>query len=200
MSDDRDDSEKAGLVVVFGTVALVVAGVIGYAVVRTLGSGAPAPAAVQAPVVAPEPVASAVEVAPVAAVAPVVEAASAPVEAVAAATLADAPLTTPADGVVYFRSGKAALPADAAAIVGSVMKLTADKPAVKVVLSGFHDQTGDPAVNAQLAKERAVAVRAALVEKGLTEDRVVLRKPEVTTGSGSNREARRVELRVLEGN
>lgn len=186
MSDDRDDDTKAGLVVVFATVALVVAGVLGYAVVRTLNAGkAPAaPAAAAAPAAVPAP---APEVAASAA-APVVS------------SLADAPLTSAPDGVLYFDSGKADLPADAAGIVDGVLKLAAASPATKIVLSGFHDETGDPAFNAELAKSRAKAVRAALVAGGVAEDRVILRKPEVTTGTGSNQEARRVEVRVLEGN
>ena len=68
----------------------------------------------------------------------------------------------------------------------------------KVLLSGYHDTTGDPAHNAELAKQRAKSVRAALVAKGVALEQVLLRKPEVTAGGGSDQEARRVEIRVID--
>ena len=48
--------------------------------------------------------------------------------------------------------------------------------------------------NAELAKQRALGVRDALKVLGVAEDKVELKKPEVTQGSGSNAEARRVEV------
>jgi outer membrane protein OmpA-like peptidoglycan-associated protein len=66
------------------------------------------------------------------------------------------------------------------------------------VLSGFHDSTGDPAMNAELAKQRAFAVRDALLGAGVAETSMELKKPEETTGSGNNAEARRVEVVIAE--
>ena len=71
-------------------------------------------------------------------------------------------------------------------------------PARKLVVSGFHDTTGDPAINAELAKKRAMSVRTALLAAGIDKARVALRKPEVTTGSGTEQEARRVEMRLVD--
>ena len=65
-----------------------------------------------------------------------------------------------------------------------------------VLLSGFHDQSGDPAHNAELAKQRALSVRDALVAGGVVMERVKMRKPESTVGTGSAEEGRRVEIRV----
>ena len=67
----------------------------------------------------------------------------------------------------------------------------------QIVLSGFHDASGDPAKNAELAKERAKAVRAALQAAGIDAARLALRKPESTTGDGDEKLARRVEVRLL---
>ena len=64
----------------------------------------------------------------------------------------------------------------------------------KAVISGFHDVTGDPAKNEELAKQRALRVRDALTALGIGEDKLDLRKPAVTTADGSNAEARRVEV------
>ena len=64
------------------------------------------------------------------------------------------------------------------------------------MISGFHDVTGDPVRNEELAKQRALAVRDALAALGIGEDKIDLRKPAVTTASGSNAEARRVEVHL----
>ena len=64
----------------------------------------------------------------------------------------------------------------------------------KAVISGYHDTTGDPAKNEELSKQRAFAVRDALAALGIGEDKMELRKPADTTASGSNAEARRVEV------
>ncbi len=61
-------------------------------------------------------------------------------------------------------------------------------------VSGFHDATGDAALNVELAKRRALAVRDALKALGVAEEKVELKKPEATQGTGSNAEARRVEV------
>mgnify|MGYP000721068478 CR=1 FL=1 len=55
-------------------------------------------------------------------------------------------------------------------------------------------QIGHPDLNAELAKQRAFAVRDALKALGVAEDKIELKKPEETTASGSNAEARRVEV------
>ena len=49
---------------------------------------------------------------------------------------------------------------------------------------------------AEATKARAEAVRHALVAGGVAPERVKLRKPETTVGSGSPEEGRRVEVRV----
>ena len=66
----------------------------------------------------------------------------------------------------------------------------------KAVISGFHDETGDMAKNEELAKQRAFAVRDALKALGVGEDKIELKKPELMSGSGSNAEARRVDVSV----
>src|SRR5512145_1512748 len=88
----------------------------------------------------------------------------------AAAKSATAPLTR-----VYFELGKANLPADAAAALAPYAKSARDGRVV--VVSGYHDASGDAAANAELAKQRALAVRDVLVGAGAPTDRVELRKP-----------------------
>lgn len=118
--------------------------------------------------------------------------------AVAAATPADAAQSqiVVEDGVVkfYFAVGQAALvPGAAEALVGAVQAAAEGKT---LVLSGYHDATGDAQANAELAKRRALAVRDALTGAGVASERIELKKPEVLTGTGSDAEARRVEVSI----
>ncbi|MFM2055011.1 MAG: hypothetical protein RL456_3048 [Pseudomonadota bacterium] len=169
--DDRDDSRKVGLWVVFTSVAVLLLGVLGFAVMRTMKAPA-APAAATA------------------------QAAASGAEA--ADVLVDLTPTGPALSTIYFDTGSATLlPAADPALAEAVKALAAD-PAKRVLLSGYHDATGDPAMNAELAKQRAKAVRAALVVNGVPLGQVLLRKPESTTGTGTDQEARRVEIRLVD--
>jgi outer membrane protein OmpA-like peptidoglycan-associated protein len=98
------------------------------------------------------------------------------------------------DGVVkfYFASAKADLAAGGNEALAEVVKAAA--AGKKLVVSGFHDATGDAAKNAELAKQRALAVRDALKALGVAEDKVELLKPEQTLADGPANEARRVEV------
>lgn len=98
------------------------------------------------------------------------------------------------DGVVkfYFATGSQNLAAGSNEALANIVAGVAEGK--KVVISGFHDATGDAAQNAELAKNRAQAVQAALMTLGVAEDAIELRKPESTEGDGTNAEARRVEV------
>ncbi|MFN7857953.1 MAG: OmpA family protein [Acidovorax sp.] len=102
------------------------------------------------------------------------------------------------NGVVkfYFATAKADLAAGANEALADVVKRVAEGKTA--VVSGFHDVTGDAAANAELAKQRAFAVRDALKALGVAEDKIELKKPEETTGSGTNAEARRVEVTLAQ--
>jgi outer membrane protein OmpA-like peptidoglycan-associated protein len=123
-------------------------------------------------------------------------AAPAPVAAVAGAVVADGASVQVENGVVkfYFASGKADVAAGGNEALAEVVKAVA--AGKKAIISGFHDSTGDPAQNAELAKQRALAVRDALKALGVAEDKVELRKPEQLEGTGPNAQARRVEVAV----
>jgi K(+)-stimulated pyrophosphate-energized sodium pump len=98
------------------------------------------------------------------------------------------------NGVVkfYFASSKAELAADADKALADVVK--AVQSGKKAVVSGYHDASGDPAKNAELAKQRAMSVADALKKAGVADDKVELKKPEQTTVDGPAAEARRVEV------
>jgi K(+)-stimulated pyrophosphate-energized sodium pump len=142
--------------------------------------------------------------APAAVVAAAAAVASAPAVVAASAAAAEPAASAGADaadsasvkvegGVVkfYFASGKADLAAGAGAALADVVKgVAAGK---KAVVSGFHDASGDPAKNAELAKLRAFSARDALKAAGVAEDRIELKKPE-QINAGSAADARRVEV------
>ena len=120
---------------------------------------------------------------------------AAPAAQVAAAEAEIAPVGE-ALAKVYFAVGKAELDEADKGVVARTVEALAAKDGGIVLLSGFHDPSGDPARNAELAKQRAMAVRDALVAGGVAAERVKFRKPESTVGEGSPEEGRRVEIRV----
>ena len=128
---------------------------------------------------------------------------AAPVAAeAAAATAAPAAASDDASVVVengvvkfYFAPSKFELAPGALGALADA--IAAAKGGKRLVLSGFHDATGDPARNAEIARKRAFAVRDALIGAGVTGSSLELKKPEQTTGTGNNAEARRVEVMIV---
>jgi len=178
MSAQNDDSQGLVLGVVFGLIVLVISLVFGLVLGRA-GAGA-LPAGAPAAQARGPAVASAATV----------------VGTVGGADAASGDgASVRVEGEVvkfYFASGKTELAAGAPDALGEIVKGVA--AGRKAVISGYHDATGDAAVNEELAKQRALAVQGALKALGIGEDKIELRKPEVTTASGSNTEARRVEV------
>lgn len=143
-------------------------------------------------------------VAPAAAPAPIVAAAPAPV--------APAPQAVPEGAgviagerdtrpmlTVYFDTGKADVTPDFTAAAAPVLGYLQDNPGAMLAISGFNDPTGNAAANAELSRNRAQNVKAALEKLGVEADRAALEKPAETTDTGAtNTEARRVEVVVKE--
>jgi len=97
---------------------------------------------------------------------------------------------------LYFDLGAAQLPATAAGDLAGVLSALNANAGAKARISGFHDESGSAATNAELAKQRAQAVQHWLQQQGIAADRIVLDKPAVTEGGGDAKEARRVEVSV----
>ena len=95
---------------------------------------------------------------------------------------------------IYFDTGAVALPKDANAALRIALDYLGDNPAAKIAITGYTDKTGNVEANLEIAKGRAVAVRDALVAKGIDTSRIVMKPPLEITGSGENSEARRVEI------
>jgi outer membrane protein OmpA-like peptidoglycan-associated protein len=165
MSSQSDDSQGVVVVVLIGAVLLAMAMVFGAVNFQKGKQHAAAAAAAAAPVQATSPV-----------------------------TDADGASVTVENGVVkfYFASGKADLATGANDALAAVV--TGVAGGKKALVSGFHDATGDAAKNEELSKQRAFAVRDALVQLGVAQDRIELKKPEETAVAGPAAQARRVEV------
>ncbi|HEY6135936.1 MAG TPA: ammonium transporter [Rubrivivax sp.] len=94
---------------------------------------------------------------------------------------------------VLFDTGKSAIPATSEADLKAVAAFLAANPAEKIQLSGYVDSTGPADLNKELAKSRALAVRDALKVAGVSEDRILLQKPE-EIAAGDGEQARKVEI------
>jgi outer membrane protein OmpA-like peptidoglycan-associated protein len=191
----RDDEGQQGLVlaVVLGLIVFIATLVIGislHRLHRAQPSGPPSVPAIAVAAEAPASVASAPAPAPAAILPDVSQAIQASNASQAAA---DAASVKVEQGVVrfYFASGQAELAAGAVDALADMVK--AAKGGRTLVISGFHDATGNAAKNAALARQRAVAVRDALKAAGVPERQIELKKPEQLAG-GSDAEARRVEI------
>ena len=169
-SNDNDDQQRFALGFLFALIALVVSTVVGVVVYKRAIQPARAP------------VAAAVVAAPEAVILPVIDVASIKLE----------------NGIVkfYFATGKADVAAGAKEALADVANAVASGK--KALVSGYHDATGDQAVNEELAKQRAISVRVVLVTLGVPEDKVELKKPEALQGTGDNAEARRVEVILID--
>ena len=186
-NDDEDNYTQRNLLIFIGAlVGLVTTAIVVWAAwIGLNGDAAAAPAAASETQVASETQAPA-ENAPEA---------SAPAVAAAPLELKDDESKVVVDnGVVkfYFAVGKADLAQGADEALKDV--IAGVKEGKKALVSGYHDSTGTVAVNEEVAKKRAFAVKEALVRLGVAEDQIELVKPQVSEGTGANAEARRVEV------
>lgn len=182
----QDDDSQQGLVlwVVFGLVALVISMLVGVSVYQR-GKMAAAPKTRVAIVTTLLPANDV----------PNTDQRSAQRAAQNAAQNAmDAASVKVENGVVkfYFATGKSDLATGATAALADVIK--GAQVGRKLVISGFHDATGSALKNAEVARLRAFAVRDALKASGVANDKIELKKPEELKVTGSDAEARRVEV------
>jgi outer membrane protein OmpA-like peptidoglycan-associated protein len=183
MFSQDDDNQGLVIGVLFGVIALVIASVIGLAIYKTKQSKA---------VITETAVATA----------PVITPAATPA---AAATPANLPAPA-ADGSVvkiensivkfFFASGKSDLPAGGPQALAEILQGV--KAGKKVMISGFVDPSGDAQKNAELAKQRAFAVRDLLKSLDVPDDKIVLVRPnDIKAGATTAAQGRRVEVALF---
>jgi K(+)-stimulated pyrophosphate-energized sodium pump len=104
----------------------------------------------------------------------------------------------PALASLFFAFDRTELPADARATLADLTAYLRANPQARLGLSGFHDAFGDAGHNAELAKNRARAVREYLVGAGVDRAQLLMIKPQSTLGGDEPRQARRVDVYVAQ--
>jgi K(+)-stimulated pyrophosphate-energized sodium pump len=115
-------------------------------------------------------------------------------------TAAPAPSVAKPETVsLYFDVNKIMPPDNAAAALDGLINYSRANPNAKIAITGYADKTGDAAKNAQLAKERAQAVKNQLISAGAPESSIMFQKPnEITADAGNDKESRRVDVYVMQ--
>ena len=185
MSSQDDDQQSLVLWVVFGLVALVVSlMMVANIYQRSKMSSPKAGAAGQA----------ALSVVTMASSSPMSPMSPTGISAADRQALSDAASVKVENGVVkfYFASGKTDLATGANDALTEAVK--AAKAGKKLVISGYHDGTGNAVKNAEIARQPAFTVRDVLKAAGVAEGNIEPKKPEQLHVAGSNAESRRVEV------
>ena len=99
---------------------------------------------------------------------------------------------------IYFEAGEAVIGPEGLKVIQEAAACIKEK-GLKVDITGYTDKPGDVEHNLEIAKNRAKAVQDALVTDGVALDTITLKAPLFhtmtgTTGTGSDAEARRVEI------
>lgn len=180
----------------YGGFGLAVVGVLGAIVLgtATLGSQigglvqrAPEAAAAPPVAIAPQTTTAPSAVTPTAAAPTIPDGAG-----VTAQSLAGKPMVS-----VYFDTAATGIAPGFAEAAAPVKVWVDSNPGARLAVSGFNDPSGDAAFNAELSKNRAKAVAAALVGIGVPADAIDLEKPPETTDTGADpAQARRVDIVV----
>jgi len=108
------------------------------------------------------------------------------------------------DSDVSFALNSAQLSAQAKNELDKLIALLKERPEVRFVVDGHTDATGPVAFNQTLSENRALAVKAHLVSKGIKADRIKANgygstKPIASNQSTAGRlKNRRVEIRILD--
>ena len=118
------------------------------------------------------------------------------VAAVVAEAVAASETTTavPKTVSLYFDVGSTNLPENTD--VSGLIDFIKNNDKAIAIISGFNDASGSADKNAEISKKRAQAVAKFLEESGLSSESIKLEKPMETTGTGSDKEARRVEVSI----
>jgi outer membrane protein OmpA-like peptidoglycan-associated protein len=101
---------------------------------------------------------------------------------------------------VYFDTASAEVTPEFPTVAARIKTWIDANPNDRLVVSGYNDPRGDPAFNAELSKNRAQSVQAALERLGVPASAIDLEKPAETTDTTTTLEnARRVDIVVRPG-
>ncbi|MCB0769028.1 MAG: OmpA family protein [Flavobacteriales bacterium] len=95
---------------------------------------------------------------------------------------------------IRFGRNSIALDADSQVLLNEVFEQLARAPEQRVLITGYTDRSGDPAMNLRLSEQRAKAVRNYLLERGIEGDRLMVNYYGDSKSMGRAPEERRVEV------
>lgn len=95
---------------------------------------------------------------------------------------------------VRFSKGTSELERNERALLDEVVRSMRQSPRGRVLVTGYADRTGDPALNLTLSERRAKAVRTYLLGQGIDGSRVLLNYYGASQSTGTDPSERRVEL------
>lgn len=105
---------------------------------------------------------------------------------------------------ILFESGKSVLTTASYAEIDRLADFMKDNPAMKIEISGHTDKTGSEPLNLKLSESRAKAVMDYLLQKSISEDRIIYKgigslQPIADNATPKGRtENRRVEFKIIE--
>jgi outer membrane protein OmpA-like peptidoglycan-associated protein len=98
---------------------------------------------------------------------------------------------------VTFALGEKKVSKDGEKALQAVVDFLKANASAKVALTGYTDKTGDETKNKEVAKDRAKNVREFLTSGGIDKARIEMSPPAAITGTGSDTDARRVEVTLV---
>ncbi len=102
--------------------------------------------------------------------------------------------------IIFFETAKSDVANELTAESAKLKEYLDTNPEARLSVSGYVDPRGDAAFNAELAKNRAEKVAAALAAAGIAADRIDLDKPaDIVGDEGSLSQDRKVEVKIKEG-
>jgi cytochrome c oxidase subunit II len=116
--------------------------------------------------------------------------AAAPVPAPAAA-----PAAAALPAAVFFETAKAVASAESKQTLDDVIAHLKANADAKIELTGYTDKAGNIAQNMELAKQRAIGVRDALMAAGVAKERIGMKPPATVEAGGDPKQARRVDIK-----
>lgn len=105
---------------------------------------------------------------------------------------------------IFFETGSADLQSESSSELDRVVEMLQKNPGMRIEIAGHTDDVGDKTSNLSLSKNRAVSVREYLLEKGISENRLLSKgfgetKPVTSNKTDDGRaQNRRVEFRILQ--
>jgi OmpA-OmpF porin, OOP family len=104
---------------------------------------------------------------------------------------------------VYFETGKTTLTTSSFKELDELVEYLALRKAISIEIAGHTDNVGTPETNLKLSHERAIIVRAYLIKKGITENRIIAKgygdsQPIALNDTDAGKQKnRRTEVRII---